>query len=237
MATYDVECAGRWDHDFYLARARSLKATSLVDLGCGTGVFATDAAATGIATVGVDPSPAMLAAARRRDTAGAVTWLLGGADVVASDSTDLVVMMGHVAQYFAGDDEWPAVLAECHRALRPGGHLTFETRNPAARAWERWTKPATYQRLRHPDGGWFETWVDLVEVAGDPDAPTETHAGHTVLPGDEHVVAHETLRFRSPAEIVTALDAAGFTIESLVGGWDGSPFTDTSPEMIVLARR
>lgn len=58
-----------------------------------------------------------------------------------------------------------------------------------------------------------------------------------MLPGGEHVVAHETLRFRSPDEIASALDAAGFVIESLLGDWDGSPLTVASPEIIVLARR
>jgi SAM-dependent methyltransferase len=179
----------------------------------------------------------MLQAARRRDREGTVTWVLGGADVLASDSADLIVMMGHVAQYFVGDDEWQRVLADCHRALRPGGHLTFESRNPFACAWEQWTKAATYTRVPHPDGGWFESWVEVVEVTGDPDAPTETHAGHTVLPDGEHLVAHETLRFRGPDDIAAALAAAGFVVESLVGDWDGSPFAATSPEMIVLAHR
>lgn len=237
VATYDVECAGRHDHDFYLDRIRVLGANAVVDLGCGTGVFATAAADLAAEVVGVDPSPAMIDAARTHDSGGRVTWLIGTAAALPGDSADLIVMMGHVAQYFVDDDEWQQTLAECHRALLPGGHLTFESRNPAAREWERWTKDATYARLPHPDGGWFESWGDVIEVTGNPDAPTETHEAHTLLPNGEHVVAQETLRFRGLDEITSALDAAGFQVESVLGNWDGTPLLPDSPEFIVLARR
>ncbi|MGB8860347.1 MAG: class I SAM-dependent methyltransferase [Ilumatobacteraceae bacterium] len=237
VATYDVECADRRDHDFYLERVQALVARTVIDLGCGTGVFATAVADLAVACVGVDPAAAMLAAAQARDPGRRVTWLLGDPDALTSDAADLIVMMGHVAQYFVDDDDWQRALAGCHRALRPDGRLTFETRNPTRRAWEHWTKAETYERLPHPDGGWFESWVDVVDVTGTPDAPTETHAGHTILPDGQHVIAHETLRFRTEAEITAALDTAGFVVESVLGDWDGSPYHAASPEMIFLARR
>ena len=77
----------------------------------------------------------------------------------------------------------------------------------------------------------------MVEVTGEPGAPIETHAGHTILPGGEHVVAEETLRFRTFDEISSSLQAAGFVVESVLGGWDGSLFRSDSPEMIFLANR
>lgn len=237
VATYDVECAGRHDHDFYLERIRALGAQAVVDLGCGTGVFATAAADLAAEVVGIDPSPAMIDASRARDPSGRVTWLVGTASELPSNRADLIVMMGHVAQYFVDDPEWQQTLAACHRALRPGGHLTFESRNPAVREWERWTKDATHARLPHPDGGWFESWVEVVELAGDPDAPIETHEGHNLLPSGEYVVSRETLRFRGLDEITSSLLAAGFEVESVLGDWDGSAVQPDSPEFIVLARR
>jgi predicted RNA methylase len=38
---------------------------TVVDLGCGTGVFAADAADLGVDVIGVDPSSAMIDACRR----------------------------------------------------------------------------------------------------------------------------------------------------------------------------
>jgi hypothetical protein len=42
-----------------------------------------------------------------------------------------------VAQVFLDDAEWATTLRAIHTALRPGGHLAFESRNPDDRAWER----------------------------------------------------------------------------------------------------
>ena len=64
-----------------------------------------------------------------------------------------------------------------------------------------------------------------------------THEGHTILPDGTHVVATETLRFRSRGEVVDSLAAAGFTVEWLWGDWDRSPATAESTELIVVARR
>ncbi|MDP2292898.1 MAG: hypothetical protein Q8M22_17050, partial [Actinomycetota bacterium] len=78
---------------------------------------------------------------------------------------------------------------------------------------------------------------EVIEVTGNPDAPTETHEAHTLLPNGEHVVAQETLRFRGLDEITSALAAAGFQVESVLGKWDGSSVQPDSPEFILLARR
>ncbi|MEQ1702707.1 MAG: class I SAM-dependent methyltransferase, partial [Ilumatobacteraceae bacterium] len=118
VATYDVECAGRSDHEFYLDRIRALGSRFVVDLGCGTGVFAVDAAELGVAAIGIDPSPAMIDACRARDPEGRVTWIVGTAASLVPDSADLIVMMGHVAPYFVDDAEWHRTLVDCHRALR-----------------------------------------------------------------------------------------------------------------------
>ncbi len=44
-------------------------------------------------------------------------------------------MTGHVAQVFLSDEAWTATLTAIYDALRPGGRLAFETRNPGDRAW------------------------------------------------------------------------------------------------------
>lgn len=236
VATYDVECAGRRDHDFYLTLAADLGAGDVVDIGCGTGVFCTDLVARGVRAIGVDPADAMLDAARRRPGAELVTWTHGGVADVPSDSADLVVMMGHVAQYFVTDDDWADTLAHCRRILRSGGHLTFESRDPRARAWERWTPELTRATYQHPDEGSFESWGEVIAVTGPVEGPTETHEGHTILPDGDHLVSAETLRFRTEFEIREAIADAGFDLIALWGDWSRSPVTDSTDELIVLAR-
>lgn len=239
---YDIKCAGRQDHDFYLALADQLEARSVLDLGCGTGVFAIDVVHAGSPdprrVVGVDPAAVIVDIARTRHGGDTVTWIHGTAADVNQDPVDLVIMMGHVAQYFVTDEAWTSVLAQCFRLLTPGGSLAFEVRNPD-RGWpRRWTESRTKATLAHPDGGHFVSWVQSVALDGPPTSFTETHEGHTVLANGDHLVSSETLRFRSPQEVTTSVEQAGFTIVNTWGDWDSSAFDPVdSDELIVQAQR
>jgi len=236
-AVYDTECAGRDDHDFYLALADELGAETVVDVGCGTGVFAVDLARRGHAVIGLDPAGPMLDIARERSGGLDIEWIHGVATDVASGVADLVVMMGHVAQYFVDDVAWSQALGQVHRILKPGGRLAFETRNPAIPWEQHWTEAQTAATMPHPGGGEFTSWVEVVEKSGHADSYTLTHHGHTILPSGLHLTATESLRFRSPAEVVESLETAGFFLEQTWGGWDRSPFTSRELEMIVVAGR
>ena len=126
----------------------------ILDLGCGTGLLTRELATTGRHVVGVDPSPAMLAVARRHPDARGVQWVEGDARALGTPSADLLIMTGNVAQVFLDDDEWRATLAAIHAALRPGGYLAFESRNPDDRAWERWNQATTSNDSTHPAARW-----------------------------------------------------------------------------------
>lgn len=236
---YDLENAGRDDTDFYLRLATELAARSIVDLGCGTGVLACDLAAQlaevgGAEVRGVDPAAAMLDIARHRPGSEGVTWVLGDASSLATEAADLVLMTGHVAQVFLGDAAWQDVLAQASRALVPGGHLAFETRNPDAEAWTRWTRDRTTASYRLPDGTAFSTWIDVTDAAHG----LVSVEGHNVFAATaEDVVVRSTLRFRTRAEVEASLREAGFNVVSVWGDWDRSPVSLVSPELIFLARR
>jgi SAM-dependent methyltransferase len=234
---YDIECSGRPDHDFYLSLADDLRVDSVVDIGCGTGVLAVDLARRGYDVIGVDPAEAMLDVARHRSGGDTVTWLHGGATDVPSSAADLVVMTGHVAQYFVDDDDWARALLDIRRILNDGAYVAVETRNPAVDWREGWTRDKTTATYPHPSGGEFTAWVECEEVIGPAASYTSVHVGHTVLPDGTHLACAETLRFRSTKEILSSLEAAGIDIEQTWGDWDGAPATATSSELIVLARR
>src|SRR5579884_984396 len=92
-------------------------------------------AAAGHGVIGVDPNRLMLDVARRGRHGDHVRWIEGGAHDIGVTGADLAIMTGHVAQFFVRDDEWSSALAALRAALRTGGRLAFETRNPGARAW------------------------------------------------------------------------------------------------------
>lgn len=240
-ALYDIKCAGRHDHDFYLELADQLGAEAVVDIGCGTGVFAVDVARAADErrrrVIGVDPAQPMLDIAAARPGGDLVTWIHGDASDVPASSADLVIMMGHVAQYFVSDAAWNQVLADAHRILHAGGILAFEVRNPDRNWADRWTQDLTTSVGAHPDGGTFTSWVQVVDTIGAADSFTMTHEEHTVLPDGIHLSARETLRFRRPEQVISTLKSAGFAIGETYGDWDHSPFSADSDEFIAIAVR
>ena len=230
---YDIDNARGSDTDFYLRLAADLDARRIIDLGCGTGLLTRELAVDSRLVVGVDPAPAMLAYARRQPGADRVQWVEGDASALGTPSADLVVMTGNVAQVFLEDDAWVATLRAIHAALRSGGHLAFESRNPDDRAWERWNRAATYERIDTPHGP-MECWLELVSVGNG----RVRFAGHNVFNATgEVVIANSELRFRSLAELADSLVNAGFTVEDVYGDWERGPVVGTSRVMVVIARR
>ena len=232
-AAYDDLNPDDDDYRFYAALAADLRATRVLDLGCGTGRLTRLLAAPGRTAVGIDPDPEMLRVAQEKPGGERVEWRLGASDRADDDSADFAVMTGHVAQVFREDEAWSRTLRDLHRALVPNGTLAFESRNPAAGAWQRWTREATLRTLDRPDGPvefWHETaWVSLPLVAYD----TVTRNLRT---GDEE--SHrDVLAFRDAATLAGSLEEAGFSISHQYGGWDRAPVTTDAPEIILVARR
>jgi SAM-dependent methyltransferase len=135
---YDPLDPDRSDLHVYAAIVDEFGARSVLDIGCGTGTFACALAERGIEVTGVDPAPASLDVAQAKPGAGRVRWMRREAADLPPLQVDLATMTGNVAQVFLTDAEWDSVLRSAHAAVRPGGRLVFETRDPAAKAWREW---------------------------------------------------------------------------------------------------
>jgi SAM-dependent methyltransferase len=206
---YDLVEGERHDLDHYLAMAAEFGARSVLDVGCGTGTFACLLAGQGIEVVGVDPAAASLGMARAKPGAQRVRWVHGDATSLPELQVDLATMTGNVAQVILTDEDWSATLRGIHAALRPGGHLAFEVRDPARKAWLDWTREATYVSLDIPGVGEVETWYDAAEVHGDLVSYRRTY----VFGADGSTLTSDcTRRFRTRAELEGSLRSAGYTL-------------------------
>jgi SAM-dependent methyltransferase len=161
-----------------------------------------------------------------------VRWVDGGADELGEQEADLILMAGHVAQFFVRDDDWRHALSRIRRALRPGGRLAFETRNPASRPWEAWTPQASRRVIELPEGH-VETWYDVTAVQG----RIVDHSFSYRFSTGELVREEGSLAFREHDEVAGSLVDAGLETERVYGDWDRSPVSDDSPELIYIARR
>jgi SAM-dependent methyltransferase len=219
------------DFDFYLPLIMGTQ--SVLDVGCGTGTLLREAREAGHAgrLCGLDPAAAMLAHARRRAD---IEWVCG--DLTSAKwagEFDLVVMTGHTFQIFVEDREVCTALEAIRRALRRDGRLAFETRNPGARAWEKWAADRT-REVVDPDGS-------LVRMTRHVDVPfdgrivsfTETFTSPS---WDAPLVSRSTLRFLDAASLSGLLADAGLEIEEQFGCFERRPLTATSPEIVTIAR-
>lgn len=222
------------DTEFYLRLAAGLSAATIVDVGCGTGLLACELAGRGHRVVGVDPSGAMLDFARHRPGGEKVRWMEGDARRLGEVGAELAIMTGHVAQIIRDDEDWSATLAAIYKALRSGGRVAFESRNPLARPWTAWNRQASRRTVEDAVHGEIGTWIQNVEV--DRDLVRFENRYLFAGPGEELVSTGE-LKFRGREELGRSLADAGFSVEDVFGDWDGRPVDVESPELIFVAAR
>ena len=101
----------------------------------------------GFDVTGVDPAGGSLAVARAKRGADRVRWIHGDASALPSLQADLATMTGNVVQAIVDQADWDRTLPGAGAALRPGGHLVFETRDPADKGWLRWNRTDTYRAV------------------------------------------------------------------------------------------
>ncbi|MGW7242944.1 class I SAM-dependent methyltransferase [Streptomyces sp. NPDC054804] len=211
-AIYDPLDPDRSDLDAYLGMAAEFGAHQVLDVGCGTGVFALLLADRGIEVVGVDPASASVDVARAKPGSERVRWIRGDATDLPPLRVDLVTMTANVAQAIVDPQTWQMTLRGAYEALRPGGRLVFETRDPARRAWEEWTRERSYRVTEIRGVGSVESWVQLIEVS----RPLVTFRGTYGFAADEQVLTSDsTLRFRERAEVERDLVAQGYVVEEV----------------------
>jgi ubiquinone/menaquinone biosynthesis C-methylase UbiE len=136
-----------------LARAAAVHpGQRVLDVGCGTGYFASllaDTVAPDGLVVGVDASPEMIAYAnRKRGRAGNCEFQLGTAESLSFPPDQFDVVVSSLFMHHLPADLQPTALAEIRRVLRPGGTvLIAEAQVPRARGWRLLARIHGYDRM------------------------------------------------------------------------------------------
>ncbi|MGD6740203.1 class I SAM-dependent methyltransferase [Streptomyces sp. BH106] len=134
----------------------------VADLGCGPGRVTAHLAGLGVPAFGVDLSPKMVALARRaypelRFTEGSMTAL-------ETQDGNLGGILAWYSTHHTPPQWLPAVFAEFHRTLAPGGHLLWGdyVGDERLRPTHGYGHPVSYASYLLP----LETMAGLLEQAG-----------------------------------------------------------------------
>jgi SAM-dependent methyltransferase len=157
----------------------------VVDLGCGRGEFLEVLRDRGIAARGVEGNASAVSACRDK-----------GLDVVEGDLVDFLrsapdgalggVFAAQVAEHLA-PTALHTLLAEAHRALRPGGLLLLETPNPCSVTGllEVYNRDLTHERPLHPETlSFLAAAAGFSEVRVEMRTPVEAEAQLRPVPTD-----------------------------------------------------
>jgi len=252
--TYDASVPD-WpgEIEFYrrLGAEAAARGEAVLELACGTGRVAIRLARDGVRVVGLDLSRAMLAVARGK-TAGSIPmrWVEG--DMRAfniEEQFGLVLIPGHGFHNLLTADDQAACLACVREHLRPGGTLVVHLDHQDV-AWlgslmgekkDVFEDSGQFRLFPHPETG---RPVRTVR-AWSYERSTQTAICRTAweeLDGDGRVVSRkesEPLRLHClfRFEVEHLLARAGFEVTALYGDFSGNPLTDSSSEMVWVARR
>jgi SAM-dependent methyltransferase len=249
-AYYDWENArtvGRRDVAFWRGLAARTKGRAL-ELGTGTGRVLLPVARAGVRVVGVDRSAPMLERARRKlararaRRSGTPARLRAG--LVRGDIRDLpwgaatfgLVMAPYgILQSLTREQDLRRTLAAVHRVLAPGGLFGIDL-VPDVPRWREYER-----RLTLKGTGPRGLPIQLVETVRQDPARRLTTFDQEFIEGRGKARTSRafSLSFRTigiPA-LRRRLEAAGFAVDAVLGGYDGRAWDDRADTWVVLARK
>ena len=165
----------------------------ILDLGCGYGRVLGLLNSRGYHNViGIDPAPAMVAAARQRFPTIAVELLVSPPHLPLPSASVDAVLLFTVLTCVPTDEGQQAIVREVSRVLRPGGLLYISDLwlQPDARNIQRYVRDEPKYGLygvfdlpegvtvRHHDRRWIDVLTQTYEPAGLDDVQVQTMNGH-----------------------------------------------------------
>ncbi len=194
-----------------LMRRAGIHEGLVVDLGCGSGIWAAALVDAGYDVIGVDQSAALLEIARER--APGARFVRASLFDVKLPPCSAVTVLGECFSYSvdrrAGRPALAIVLRRIAAALRPGGLLVFDVIT-------RGSEPETGRRT------WSEgpDWLLCLEAREDPDAGTLTRRIAVFRPEHDRYRRSDELHrlwLYSRVDALADLEAAGLQARTLTG--------------------
>lgn len=234
----------RMDVRFYVALAERRKATSVLELGAGSGRVARALARSKVSVVGVEVLPEMIAHAREL-LAAEPKAVRERVTLVRADLTKLrlrrrfplVIAPFNVLSHLYGRADFEAAMKVVKAHLMPRGRFAFDVTMPDLRAFLR-DPMRSYKCPPRRDPERNVIVESAESFAYDPAAQIQlvtTMAHDRGKPETAHLLALAHRQF-FPRELEALLHYNGLVIEEHAGGFGGEPLSDGSESQVVIAR-
>jgi SAM-dependent methyltransferase len=221
--------------NFYLTLAER-HPSAVLELACGSGQIVVPIAAKNTVAVGLDNSPQMLDAARRRaQTAGARVEFVEG-DMRQFDfgrQFSLIFIARNSLLHLSEQDEFAALFRTVRRHLLPDGVFAFDIFKPIPRPRQS-TERSPVMRVASQLYGEI-----TVEETNDYDSIAQVNrATWFISTPEQHDawIAPLHLRWIFPQELGVLLAANGFRLDRRDGDYSGGAFTDASRLQVCQCR-
>jgi SAM-dependent methyltransferase len=215
--------------DFILSVLPLESGERILDIGCGFGRHSNELARRGFDVLGIDPSPAMIAAAQENSASAGLTLEFRqqrGEDLQAVDQFKVALCLFTTLGQVSGQGDNLALLENAYRALEPGGWFMLEI---PQRAWAVSNlKPS--ERIGEGDR------YALVARSFDYERDLVSEEFTIVSPDGQQSYLLQ-YRLFSRAEINHYLEQAGYVEITFYDGYADTPLGDNSPTMVVRARK
>ncbi|MEI6651075.1 MAG: class I SAM-dependent methyltransferase [Chlorobiaceae bacterium] len=202
---------------------------SVLDIACGAGRHALELARLGYIVTGNDLSPYLLEEARKAALKSHLPLKLSCYDMrlmATNDLYDLVVQLFTSFGYFDLKEDDQLVIKNAHGLLKSDGWYVLDLLNPLYLA----KNLVPYSRRNSGK-------LSIIEERAFSGNRITKSMSITPLFG-ETVTFNESVRLYSEEEIRAMLQNEGFTVASIVGNYQGEPFTpNDSPRMMIFSRK
>lgn len=214
--------------DFLLQQMKLTPGAHVLDVGCGFGRHTIELAQRGLEVTALDPSAAMIAAARERAAAAEVTpkfYQVRAEDFRTDRAFDAAFcLFTTLGQVTTGGQSGSELLTSVHNALATGAPFAVEVPQRAQ----------AVRRLKATDTFGQDDAYTKVSRQFDP-ADSTLEERFVVVSPQEKQVYHLRYRLFSHHELKTLLQTAGFAIRASYGNYADKVLDEDDATMLIIA--
>ena len=210
--------------------------TRIADFGCGPGLYTTRFSETGASVTGIDFSERSIRYARDTATERGLQIDYICADYLEFDTDkqfDLITMI--FCDFCAlSPSQRGVLLAKIYSYLKPGGSVLLDVHS--LNTFHRREEIATYEK-NQLDGFWsaddYFGFLNIFKY----DREKITLDKYTIIEKDRTRVIYNWLQYFTQDTLRMEFETAGFVLEKFYSDVAGKPFSDSSPDLAIVAKK